>query len=72
MYSFNNFFSGIYFLIHIGRLCLLFVTSWNSVVKWEMYVLLLDANFIFPINAEKSEISTKDEIETRQAKNVQG
>ena len=37
-----------------------------------MYVLLLDANFIFPINAEKSEISTKDEIETRQAKNVQG
>ena len=53
MYSFNNFFSGIYFLIyiyfltHIGRLCLLFVISWNSVVKWEMYVLLLDANFIF-------------------------
>ena len=36
-----------------------------------MYGLLLDANFT-PINAEKSEISTKDEIETRQAKNVQG
>ena len=37
----------IYFWTHIGRLCPLFVTSWNSVVKWEMYVLLLDANFIF-------------------------
>ena len=36
-----------------------------------MYVLLL-MQIYFPTNAEKSEISTKDEIETRQANNVQG